>query len=133
LVQVIGAKALPMNPSYRPIARLQTVLFTIVLDHLSASVIYSDRLLGGGREIAQRLAASAAELRALRQVHLVLDAAQLRRGETPLRRILDDRVPVPLGQPSVETAMRVSRGRRDRTAGAALPRCELQKVAAFIP
>ena len=52
----------------------------------------------GGREIAQRAwQARAAELRALWQVHLILDPTQLQRGEAPLRSILDDCVPVPLG------------------------------------
>ena len=41
------------------------------------------------------LKADAAKLCAFRQVHLILDTAQLECGETPLRGVLDNRVPIP--------------------------------------
>ena len=69
----------------------------IGLVHLSGSAEVGN-LETGGRKILQRsFQPSAAELGHFGQIHLILDAAQLERSEAPLRRILDDRVPVPLG------------------------------------
>lgn len=51
----------------------------------------------GGEIVPRAWEASAAQLDAFWQVHLILDTAQFERGETPLRGVLDDGVPIPFG------------------------------------